>query len=787
MSIAKLKRKASIYLLAIILLILVSLSLAHVHSAKAMSAESINVPDNYSTIQAAVDAAIAGDTICVASGTYYENVVIAKPLTLKGAGSDITIIDGGGRGTGVKITADNVNVSGFTIRNSGHGVHLYKCNGANVSSNKITLNKNNGIYVQSSSGNNIGGNTITSNNLSGLFIQDSSGNTIIDNVIASNAFDGVYLYYSNNNSVSSNTITSHVNLPATSLEGSDNNTINNNTISGNEVGISLYDGSNGNTIMGNTILNSGYIGVELFYSGDNSFYHNNFINNTDQVFSDNSAGMWNNSYPSGGNYWSDYEGNDTYSGPFQNITGNDGIGDAPYNSTEYEKDYYPLMIPYDETNPVADAGPDQLVMEGTTVTFDGSGSTDNLGIVDYAWSFTDNTTIVLTGLNVNYTFENVGNFSVTLNVSDFSGNWGTDGMWVNVTAIEVTRDVAITNITVFPPTVTTGEPIFINVTVANEGDMNETFGVTVYYDSSVVGTKNVPSLSSGSNETLIFNWDTTGVPGGDYTVKAVANIMPGETNITDNTRIYGAVTIEKLVSTISVFASTANMTVGESVTINGSISSIRVEVNVTIYYSLSGGVWSTLTTVTTDVDGHYSYVWTPTIAGTYEVKAGWEGDLTHLSDESDVAVVTVNMANSIVLIDISPVSVTVGSNITISGTISPVQVGVNVTIQYRPSGGTWALFAIVTTDSEGNYSYDWTTTEPSSYEIKASWEGNDNTLAAESDVWTATVKEPATNIYLYEAIAIVVVIAASATLVYIIRIRKPKPVHTKKLDLNLYS
>jgi len=321
-------------------------------------------------------------------------------------------------------------------------------------------------------------------------------------------------------------------------------------------------------------------------------------------------------------------------------------------------------------------------VEGTTVTFDGNGSTDNLGIVSYTWSFTDNTTTVLTGLKVNYTFGNVGNFSVTLNVSDYSGNWDTDRMWVNVTAIEVTRDVAITNITVFPPTVTTGEPIFINVTVANEGDMNETFDVTVYYDSSVVGTKNVPSLSSESNETLIFNWNTTGVPGGEYTIKAVANIVPGETNTADNTDTYDVVTIEKLASTISVFASPANMIVGESVTINGSVSLIHMEVNVTINCSLSGEAWSTLTTVTTDVDGHYSYNWTPTTTGTYEVKASWEGD--------------------------------------------------------------------------------------------------EKILAAESDVWTVTVKEPTTNIYLYAAMAVAVVIAVSATVVYVVKIRKPKPAHTQK-------
>jgi len=620
-----LKRKASTHTFVVILLTLVSLSLSHASFPKTLSAETISVPEDYPTIQAAIDAATAGSTILVASGTYYENLVVAKSLTLKGAGSEITIIDGGGTKTGVKITADSVNMSGFMIRNSGDGIHLYHCNGVTVSDNKITSNKNDGIYVESSSDNTICSNTITSNSLDGLFVEFSNGNTISSNLITSNGYEGVYLCYSSNNTVEGNTVTSHIDAPAISLEGSDGNTVSNNTIWSNKFGISLYYGSSENTVVGNTIWNSSYVGIELYEASGNTFHHNNFFN-TDQVFIDGYANTWDNGAE--GNYWSNYNGT------------------GPYVVDENNQDRHPLMNPYDETKPVADAGPDQLILNGTTVTFDGSKSSDNLdivdyGIVDYTWTFTDNTSQVLTGVEANYTFRNVGNFSVTLNVSDYSGNWDTNQMWVNVTETRLTRDVAITSVKPFPTTVTTGDLLLINVTVANQGNMSETFNVTVYYDSSVVGMKKDISLASGANNTLIFNWNTTGVPGGNYTLKAVASIVAGETDTADNEGIGDKVIVERLSSTISISVSPQTIILGNSTVINGSIIPKRVEVNVTIDYRLSGEDWSELKNVTTDADGHYSYEWTPTTNGTYDVKASWPGDATTLPAENYVWNVTV--------------------------------------------------------------------------------------------------------------------------------------------------
>jgi parallel beta-helix repeat protein len=124
-------------------------------------------------------------------------------------------------------------------------------------------------------------------------------------------------------------------------------TISGNNITANDIfGIYLGFSSSNNNISGNSVANNEW-GIYLYISSDNKFYHNNFVNNTHQVYVDRSLNnAWDGGYPEGGNYWSDYNGTDSHSGRCQNETGFDWIGDSQYIINQNNTDRYPLMNPF---------------------------------------------------------------------------------------------------------------------------------------------------------------------------------------------------------------------------------------------------------------------------------------------------------------------------------------------------------------------------------------------------------------------------------------------------------
>ena len=132
---------------------------------------------DYTHIQDAVDNAISGSTIKVFPGTYNEHVLINKPLKLIGASRNITIIDGGGTGECVHVTADKVEISGFKIKNSTYGLYLELSNNCILDNNIICSS---GIHLSSSNNNVISDNEIVENDM-GVSLSDSNNNLIYHN------------------------------------------------------------------------------------------------------------------------------------------------------------------------------------------------------------------------------------------------------------------------------------------------------------------------------------------------------------------------------------------------------------------------------------------------------------------------------------------------------------------------------------------------------------------------------------------------------------------------------
>lgn len=329
--------------------------------ASAAGSKTIVVPDNYPTISAAVGNASQGDTILVKSGTYHENVAVNKPLSIIGEGSESTVVIGNG-GTPSQsvfnVSASNVQLSGFAIESrnyslitpsefaTGIGVAGDNCS---VTDNHI-LNVYIGIYM-GGWGDLCGGKSstiISGNNITGTFS------------------DGIRLFGGSGNKISGNNIIA-CNASAVAINGY-LNLISGNNLDHNRQGIGL--GSSNTVIFGNnitdcinwgiyfetsnTVAAANYIagnrwGVYLspdYAPNNNTFYHNDFVNNTKHVSIGSSYNIqnWDDGYPSGGNYWSNYTGTDSNS---------DGIGDTIFILDSDNTDHYPLIAPFDVSNPGA--------------------------------------------------------------------------------------------------------------------------------------------------------------------------------------------------------------------------------------------------------------------------------------------------------------------------------------------------------------------------------------------------------------------------------------------------
>jgi hypothetical protein len=113
----------------------------------------------------------------------------------------------------------------------------------------------------------------------------------------------------------------------------------------------------------------------------------------------------------------------------------------------------------------------------------------------------------------------------------------------------IIHDVAVSKITPSATSVNQTKTLSITVTVTNEGAATENLTLTVYYDSTMLGSRTILALDPGSSQTLLFNWNTTGVALGAHSLKAVATTVWGEIDVADNTLVTGPVYVNASPST----------------------------------------------------------------------------------------------------------------------------------------------------------------------------------------------------------------------------------------------
>ncbi|MGB9940540.1 NosD domain-containing protein [Methanosarcina sp.] len=317
----------------IIFLVIFAFHLMTAGSAAATVIYVDNNPDqvaDFTSIQAAVDAANPGDEIVVRPGIYEENIAITKNISIASESGNFsdTIVRAADASQDIfGIWANDVSIKGFEINGSeSAGIHFFGVIDCRVENNKLS-NNSYGIDLYMISSHNTVDNNDISDCQAGISLGGSWYNILINNSI-SNCSNGISLF------------------------DSPNNILDNNTILENIEGISLTGESSGNTLINNTVILNEELGLQIYETSNNLIY-NNCFNNTVNVNSETASdtNIWNTTKIEGTNIaGGPYLGGNVWARPDGTLYPEgvrdadlDGILDSHYNIEDSQSiDYLPI-------------------------------------------------------------------------------------------------------------------------------------------------------------------------------------------------------------------------------------------------------------------------------------------------------------------------------------------------------------------------------------------------------------------------------------------------------------
>jgi len=492
-----------------------------------VSRNTIYVPDDYPTIQEAVNNAIAGETIYVAdTKIYYEHVVVNKSLAIIGENPATTIVDGTENGTVFRLEASRITITGFTIRNAGDD------RGAITAFNEIATNDYHNIS-----------NNIITTSAYGVYLWDSNRNIIFNNTFYDNYFDGISLSSADENTVARNIISESAN--GIKLTSSLNNIIENNIISETSYAIYISSVSTGNTVRYNTVKGKT---IGIFVSSDNNTVHHNSV-------IDGAHGIY---------FYNTKKGNIYY-----NVIANTSYGIRLYETSVTTTEHQVSNNKITNT----DWAIELVKSDGNTFMGNwiqqntyGANIDESSFNVFHRNNFIENNEQVHSpnpwdSLN-SWNMSKEGNYW-----SDYTGE-DEDGDGIGDTKYTVypynydycplmdtwsQHDIHIVNVTASTNRTYTGSIVNITVTVENKGKAgtSETFNVTLKLNELPIETKTVTNLAPEENQTLTFRWNTTEVtPRTNYTISVEVIPVPDELN-TDNNRFIDGTVYVKLIGDVN--------------------------------------------------------------------------------------------------------------------------------------------------------------------------------------------------------------------------------------------